>query len=351
MSDGLIPLSQMVMYDYDYEDKNGVVRISIEIPSTFNVDIIKAELNDEKNSIFVHASDDICPFLCGRLYGTATALTRKFENGKLIIELTKAEDNEPWNILITSNHTENKMIDPKSAFAIYNLYLLTLSQHTDNSNFQIATQYLQFAASAGYIPALREYGQNLLKAKETFVNGVELLKVCCDKYKDPKSAFCIAIVLAQTPQTAEQGFPYMKFAADAGFPDAIVGLGEYYSPLSSITYEHKDPEKAMHCFETAISLDKDNWIAYHELGKLTFHGIGTKQNTTVGIELQRKAKSLNPNVPPIEINDQRVIALKNPEPKTNDVPFADRAIIIGATAAVALGFGALIYRAFRRGAR
>lgn len=350
MSDGLIPLQYLELYNYTYEDGDEVGTITLDVPEILNNSAIKVQLSEDGNFININFSEDYPHVVCGHLYSKVTSFETAIEKNKYCVKLHKDPAGEKkWFLLITSNHSENKVIDPKSAYAIFKLYAMTAQETNDTSNVEIAFQYLKFAASCGYVPATREYATRLLQNSATFVNGVELLKLCYDKYKDIPSCFQLGIIFSQSKETVENGLPFMTVAAEAGYFDAIVGLGEYFSPLSSIPYQKKDAEKAVEYFKLALTKGED-WIALHELAKLTFFGIGTKQDTNAGIDLQRKAKAINPDVPAIELNDPRVNQYKQivEDEKTSATPWSTRGAIIGASVAVASGFGLLVYKALTR---
>ena len=336
-------------YDWYIEDTKNFSVLYFIIPEILNVDSIKTELTEDGENIYV-GIDEMPPFLCGRLFGDATSVSKETKEGHLLVTVHKKMP-EFWTFFITSSHKELKLIDPKSAFLIYRLFAISPDKN-DETQGKIPFRHLQYSAQCGFPPAMSTLAVIYLSNPSTREQGVKLLSIGANVYKDANSMYQLGVLLSLSPDTTEQGFNFMKVAAEK-IPDAMAGMGEYLSPLSDVPYPHKNPEEAVEWLQKALKIQPDNWEALTTLAHLMFFGIGIKQDVNTATDLQRKAMEINPKCPPLAIDNPKALALKqkmeNPSlPQEEDVTPMKKGIIFGATAAVILGFGAIVYKSLSK---
>lgn len=322
---------EMPIYEWKFEDSNDEAKVTFTIPEGLNVNIQYKTYSDNQ-SILVEAQFHI-PYLCGTLAGKYESVKDEIKDNLYIIHIQKAVKTE-WRRLIIHENKFLFVIDPKSALLLYKDYLMNPS-----SDYKQASQYLETSASVYFLPAVREYALILIKNKPTMNHALQLLQVGAEKYKDPGCNFHLGIILTSVSNMKHKAFEYLTFAAENGIADAMACLGEFYSPVSNIEYDQKDPEKALYWLNKANETE-DNWVACHELAKMHLYGVGTEKNVKLAQDFQTKAKLLNKRCPSLIFETEN-------KPSLDGISTSQ--ILFGSAAAAAIaGFGALVYRAFRR---
>ena len=327
------------LYDYTLRDTEQFVDVMLSVPDIFDVNSIKLTLKEDNRTIKITSNQKI-PFVCGTLFSTIDSYSQTYENNVLSFRLVKKEK-QLWPFLIVTNDQTSLEIDPKSAFSLYYIYEKSPQQDEDR---EIYLQYLKFSANVGYVPAIRSYGKLLVKSRETLSEGIKLLSIGMQKYYDAECQFLLALVYSQFPTMHNESLELMEKAADAGFPDAMAACGEFYSPLSNITYEKKDAKKAIEWFNKVLEIEQ-NWVALFELSKLYLYGVGYEKDINKAKELYEKAKSIHPTCP-------QLIELETEEKKEEKEPSQTKRsrslITIGITTVVVVGFAAIVYRSIRK---
>ena len=332
----MIHPDEIFLYNYSLKDVEETLEITIPMPDGFDSDSIKVEFLHNNQCINVSAGDRI-PFVCGIMYKPIESYVTKTENQKFIITLTKKEK-ELWPVFITSNNVETLAIDPKSAFIIYDLF----QRNPNEEDAAVAFQYLFYSAKAGFVPAMRVYGKYLARDKETLSSAIQVLSLGMEMYGDAECQFNLALIYSNFERMKDKAAELMVAAAEAGLPDAMVGAGEFFSPLSNIKYAKKDVSKALIWFNKALE-HGENWIAYHELAKLNMYGVGVQKNVNRARELQAMAQKLHGSVPPLELANNG-----EGEKKPAGPSIKKNLVNLGITCAFAAIFGFAVYKSVHK---
>ena len=336
-------------YDWYVDDKPTIAVVGFVIPEIMNIDSINAELSEDGECIYV-GNEEMPPLLCGRLFEAAESIEKTIESGNQMIVSVIKKNPGSWPFLITSSHKERKLIDPKSAFLIYRLFAISDEKEDDN-NGEIPLRHLQYSAQCGFPPSMSTLAVIYLSNPAMRSEGLKLLSIAANVYNDANSMYQLGTLMSMSSETTEQGFEYMKKASEK-IPDAMVGMGEYLSPLSEVPYKEKNAEEAVKYLQKALEKQPDNWMGLTTLAHLMFFGIGIKQDVNTATDMQRKAMEINPKCPPLAIDDPKALAIKQrmePAPivEKNENPL-QKGIILGASAAVLIGFGALVYKSLSK---
>lgn len=124
---------------------------------------------------------------------------------------------------------------------------------------------------------------------------------------------------------------------------------EYLSPLSDVEYPKKNAEEAVKWLQKGLKIDENNWIGLATLAKLMFFGIGIKRDVNTATDMMRKAKEINPNCPPLAINDERAENyLLTQKKELPEEAKANKTLIGCVSIALVAGFGYAIYKAIKR---
>ena len=332
--------NNLILYEWSIKDSEDQIEIRFEIPESLNSNIIEIELYENNEYINVFYSN-YPPILCGKLFKKIQSFNKRFENKYLILSLQK-EIFEFWPILITTNNKINGLIDPKSAFLIYKLFL----NSKEHQEIQTSNKYLEFSASIGFLPAMRQLSSILLQKQETWEIALQILYKCAEEFKDPSSAFHLSLIFSQNPKLIDKSFELMHIAAESEFPDAFIGLGEFYSPHSEILNSNKDPIKALDYLKKGLN-KKESWIGYHELAKLYLFGSAVPKDYEKALFYQNKAINLNPETPNLPIIQENNL---NQEPKinNNNENKMNRPLLIGLTIGIGTIFGFILFKKLKK---
>ena len=338
----MINPEEIFLYDYTLLDGEDFIDVKLRVPPFFDVNSIKIEIKEDKKSIRIKSEERVS-FVCGTMYGEIESHTESFENGLLTFHLIKKEKGL-WPIFIVTNDTQTLEIDPKSAFILFNQF--QKSPNKEGEDQQVIMQYLAYSARVGFIPSVRIYGKSLAMRSETLSEGIMMLTLGMQMYHDAECQYILAHVYSQIPSKKGKALELMEGAANAGMVDAMVACGEFYSPLSNLTYDKKDVNKAIEWFNKGLE-HENNWVALYELAKLHFYGVGFPQDHKLGRELYKKAKIIHPTCPPLEV-DENGNEINTEEAENKQPVTKKNLIILGLTSAVVLGFTGLVYKTIKK---
>ena len=127
----------------------------------------------------------------------------------------------------------------------------------------------------------------------------KMFGIAIDYYKFPIAMLSYAeLLLHESSLRSKYALSLYRKAIDSGFERAHVYLGRALSPLSDVKNTFKDVKEAVK--ELEIGLKQENPIAYHELAKLYYEGVGVEKDIVKANELQKKALALNPRIDPLD---------------------------------------------------
>jgi len=345
MSTPRIPKTLVETYDWIINEKEDVIEVTFSFDITYNANSIVVEFANDNQDIAIH-DNEWYPFLCGKLFQRVESFKTKIENQNFIVELKKTE-NVKWPIIITTNHSVNKGIDPKSAFLIYRLF-----SNSENEQEQVTgLSYLEYSASVFFVPSTRHYASLLLRSENTFPVAIKLMEILSESYEDGATTYHLALILMGNLVYIEQSISLLEKAALQGIPDALHTLGEIFSPCSTIEYDKKDPVRAREYLSSSLE-KKESSIAYHELAKLYASGFGVEKNIDIAHEYQRKAVELDDQTPALPSYSESNEADTDIEiPAKFDVPIVKTSTKILRAALVSsfiIGCGYFIYKRLKK---
>lgn len=334
------------MYEWNYTDRENDCIIEFHFPGTFNPDCVESKLNNNKTALMVSFAGNP-PIVCGALFGTASGIEISLKEQTYSIVITKNQ-NEKWPILIKMVHPDYQTIDPKSAFICYQ-ELCSLPD--DKTSQNLAIQFLEKSANAGYLNALQILGQIYLNTEDHYAEGAVLLKHGADKYKDPICCYHIGLVCVSHIDEIDAGIQYLTRSAEGGYGMANFTLGQIYSPISNIKYEHKDGAKAMQYFKS-VPEENITPALLTEMAQFYEQGIGVEKDEKKAEELRGKANEMiqkmletaKANHQILSADDQQDISEQN-TPKTST---SQTIFMVGAISAFVAGFGYMVYRRFTK---
>jgi hypothetical protein len=111
-----------------------------------------------------------------------------------------------------------------------------------------------------------------------------LIRIAADVYNDPIAMLSLGKYLVLNEQTRDEAFQLFSRAVDGGLIQGLSCIGQLISPLSEISWHHKDPMKAVELFE-AVLVKVEEQIALAELAKLLFEGVGVPKDVARAEEL------------------------------------------------------------------
>lgn len=124
------------------------------------------------------------------------------------------------------------------------------------------------------------YEKDLQKAYECYC---EAMKSADDKHEKAFVAFLLGDVLARTEQF-EKAFEYLSQAAELGFHEAYVKIGQLYANGLGV---EKDEKKAFDYY--SLAYNKGKVIAVFKLGEAYRYGYGTEVNYEKAMQLYEEA--------------------------------------------------------------
>ncbi|OHT09117.1 hypothetical protein TRFO_22118 [Tritrichomonas foetus] len=286
-------LSSLYQWKMD-QDANSVV-VELPFPETpFNPEILTVSLQEDKAILIVEIPGEI-PFIQGVLYKECKSFTSRFDDNSFYLTLNK-EDSEIWPYLMSDFNPNNSKMDPKSSYDLFDF-----AQKTQNPDMiQKSMNYLDISISEGYVPALRLASEISLRSKENIELGMNLLKIAAYTYQDVSSMLKLALHYEMNKDTIDDAFTLFTTAAKKG---AILGmsfLGQMISPLSDISFHHKDAIKAAQLFESVLENDPDECVSLYEYSKLLYFGVGVNEDKNKALDMYNKVKLSEPSIPPLE---------------------------------------------------
>ena len=328
------------MYNYDIVTENGVTRLVFPIAKGYDTSKIKVELTENGGSICI-GEEGYAPFLCGKLPREIEKTEMEVKDGKCSIQLkTKEQVEENWNLAIVAPHEESKLIDPMSAFVLFNALVETAQNQKSEELFNAGVTFLQISAAQGFIPASLQLAQ-LLSQGNNKEAAEKILKDSFERYGNPQVALRIGHMFFNDTENGErvkEAEKYFKFAYenDDSIYHAKSLHGLILSPHSNVVFDKKDAVKAKQLFEEALSAEGKDIVALTGLSILLYYGAdGVEKNQGFALELNEKAREISPVVPSLPVPE--------PEPKPVQTPI--KAIIgcaAGITTVAVIGF--FIYR-------
>jgi hypothetical protein len=291
-------ISQSLASAFDWQLRDGPTRITatFQFPVTFNLSCVQAELLENGTEVSVSIPDQ--PFLlAGHLYDRATALelTKDDSNHKIEVTIIKASPG-PWNLVVTSWSPTTQCIDPKSAFVIWSIIQEAGASRLEQSSGEL----LEFAAQAGFVPALVVFGRVLLSANHT-TRGIECLTMAAVEYGNTTAASELGFVMALAKGTRERGLDDLRKLADDGVFEANWLLAQLYSPLCHSVFRPKDAVIAFQRFSIALQIKEDDADCMYEIARLLFHGFeGVPQDRQRAEALYAKAKEQMQDLQPLD---------------------------------------------------
>lgn len=270
-------------YEWDFKQNQEMLLIGIALPDNVDSGSINYELSKENRAIKI-VLDQEPPILSGILLHDIGDVVREEGEQMVFFKLQKLEPVE-WNVIIKSPIPEQNIIDPKSAFILYQLNIIKDSKKK--------LGILLKSAVMGYTPALKEAAQIFILEGD-IEQGIKFYTAAANKYNDAESYYELAMINLKGGDR-ENGLLQMNQSANLGFAKANIYLGMLYSPFSSIDYENKDARKAL--TELAIGLKKiSDASAYHEMSLIYLNGSSeVKQDKKLAKIFQEKAHEINPN--------------------------------------------------------
>lgn len=327
----VIPDEMQELFDYKIIDDEPYdkVYILIGLPAAFDGNSIKVQVLEDGAAIDVSV-EGLPPLCRGYLqYSVQPEFTRELCDGKLKIGLTKAEEAEEWQILITRPYDDG--MDPKSCYLMYSLY----STGEDEEDHIAAINMLSISARMGFLEALRALADYNLQIEGHREDAIALLQIGVVRYRDPLSMFKLGLIYAHAgPNYTPVAYDYLKTAAALGLTVANSMLGRLLSPLSDFPFTKKNPEAAI----VRLKAAGENAQALHELAKLTINGVGCEKDKKLALEFQARAKAINADVADLEI----------PEDEHESKVAAPSWLMPSCVVGILTLFGAALFRNMRR---
>ncbi|EAY08560.1 hypothetical protein TVAG_190830 [Trichomonas vaginalis G3] len=341
----MITPSHQIIYDWEYQDQQEECFVTIHFPPTFNPQVLKYVLSEDKTNLIL-SMDSPIPIVCGRLWGEVKEIKDVYTSDKYVLSITK-QTPEEWPNIIKAVHPEFESLDPKSAYIQFQELVLEAPKDPQFQHYAI--ERLVASAQTGFLPALRTYGSMMLTVNGQQQNGFTSLKTAADTYGDPASAYQVGLILASTPEGFTNGISYLKFAGSKGFHAAYLTLGQIYSPFTEFEAQ-KDPALAAQYLQQAIAAGDEMPQAYNELSKLYAAGVGVEKDLKKAQELLAKGEQLEEHQNRRRYSKEHGETAPPPE-KHEDRSYAGIGKIIaigGGIAAFVAGFSYAIYKKFSR---
>ncbi|EAY09926.1 hypothetical protein TVAG_482000 [Trichomonas vaginalis G3] len=335
------------LYEWKYTDNSNYCTVEFNFPEEFNADCIEYKLNEEKTAIIVTIPQYV-PIVCGLLFAKALGIEASINNTTYTFKILK-EKNEPWPILIKMIHPEFQMVDPKSAFLIFQ----QLSSVPDDENsHKLAYQFLENSARVGYLYALQVLGGIYLDTESREKEGMALLKQGADQYNEPLCCFQVGLLYATRYGDVETGIQYLIRSGEGGYGVAYFTLGQIYSPISNFQYDHKDAKKAMEYFNL-VQEEHISPALLTEMSQFYEQGLGVEKDLKKAEELRNRANDLLQKIMEDAkskqqdlSNDQEVqqdVQVAQEQPKS-EISTAQTIGLVGAVSAFVVGFGYMVYK-------
>ena len=324
----------------DQDATSLVVEFSFPEDTPFNPDIVKISLNKEKSILIVKIPNEIS-FIQGTLYKKCSSFQTRTGPHSFFLTLIK-EDSEEWPYLIGGWDPEEKKIDPKSGFDLF-----VFARKSQNAEMiQQAYQFFDSAISSGYAPALLlgyEISINNPKSREF---GMKLLQIAAYHYQDVTAMLRLGCHYEFDDEKKNDAFDLFSEAARKGACIGMSLMGQMISPLSDVSFHHKDAKEAAQLFEAVLENDPDELTSLYELSKLLYHGVGIEPNKERALEMYEKAKQMEPKLPSIENIGNEEIKEEDRKSKYFFTPFGI-VVIVSCVSFAAVG-GLLIFRFFKK---
>ena len=281
------------MYEYKVEmDEPGFV-VHFPIPENFDTNKIKVALSNDKTGISIHIPN-APPILKGKLFAPVLNFVTKIDKGHFIVICKKAKP-EKWEKFIIDYFPNTQEIDPKSSFELFNM------MSAEKKTLDDGAIHVVRSCEFGYVQAMNCVAAICLSTNhpDFVTKGRELFNIAIDYFKNPLAMVMYAdIVLTENSARAPYAMTLYKKAIDQGFTIAHALLGRALSPLSDINNKNKNAEEAVK--ELELGLETESPMAYHELAKLYYNGVGVEKDQDKARELQEKAHKAFPDVEPLE---------------------------------------------------
>lgn len=291
----MIPPELQTFFDWQFEQTETTVTVSMNHSATFNTDLIEVKLWQNGDHSYLNVSlpslELTAPVVGGELFDVVHEERHFDEDNIFKVVLTKIEQTE-WPLVIQNSDPQTKKVDPKTAYLIYIIYT---DNNTDINQLEMGLNYLAYSADAGYVPSIRALADHYLDMQEQRRNGFDLLRIAANYYHDPLSQFKLGILLCYSDDLKENGIQLLKDSASRGYNEAYLVLGRMYSPLCDTPYEKKDPAQAFKYFEQRNNIKPDSRVL-HEMAKLYLTGLGVEKDEQKANELQTQAEALDSDV-------------------------------------------------------
>ncbi|KAH0788990.1 nudC domain-containing protein 1 isoform X1 [Histomonas meleagridis] len=324
---GTIPPQLYSLYDYEMKQDDENIVIEIKIPANVNSSEIKISIDD--GIISVHYQEHP-PLIEGKLSNEIESIESVTNQDQILKVNLKKKNTDFWHTLVQCRNPLNNNIDAKSSFTLYVLYDSFGTTFIDKDT---ALVYLNYSSALGYVPALRTLSGIMFEEGHPD-DGISLLKVAGEKYRDPLSLYDIGLIYVHDSKTRAQGYGYLTRSSELGYRPAHTVLGQLYSPLSKFEFQNKSPFEALRHFDMAISGKNDDPIALHEMAKLIYNGVGTDKSEKYAKWLQSIAEKIDPSIEPLEEKEN----VPENEEKNS------KALIIGITVAALTLFGVAVFK-------
>lgn len=333
-------LSPLYQWKMDQDTTSLVVEFPFPEETPFNPDIIKINLNKEKCTLIVTIPDEK-PFIQGTLYKKCNSFTTRTGPHSFFLTLVK-DDSEEWPYLIGGWDPDEKAIDPKSGFDLF-----VFARKSQNPEMiQQAYQFFDSAISSGYVPALLLGYEVSIKNPESRNFGMKLLKIAAYHYQDVTAMLKLGCHYELEENEKNDAFELFSQAARKGAYIGMSLMGQMISPLSEISFYHKDAKEAAQLFEAVLENDPDEITSLYEFSKLLYHGVGIEENKERALEMYEKAKQAEPKLPPIDIIRNKENKEIEKTPNSFFTPFG--IVVIASCLSFAAASGFLIFRFFKK---